>query len=150
TVSRTGDTTKALTVFYTISGSTTNGVDYQTIAASTVIPAGQSQVQINVTPLDDSISEGNETVVLTLNANSSYALTPAASATVTIADNDPPAPQTHVIVVAAGGQVQILDATTRALRGSFAPFAGYAGQLNVALGDFNADGVSDLVVSASF
>ena len=47
------------------SGTATNGVDYQTISGTAVIPDGQSSVQVLVTPIDDSFREGTETVTLT-------------------------------------------------------------------------------------
>jgi hypothetical protein len=48
-------------------------------------------VDITVTPVNNSLAEPNETVILTLAANAAYNLTPTVpqrTATVTIADND--------------------------------------------------------------
>src|SRR5713226_474374 len=66
TVSRTGDTNNSLVVFYFTSGSAINGLDYQTLSNYVVIPAGASSADIVVTPIDDMIEEGDETVVLQL------------------------------------------------------------------------------------
>ena len=87
TVTRTGSTSSALTVAYGISGSATNGTDYQTVPAGVVIPAGSSSATIVIGPLDDNANEGAESVVLTLLADPSYTIG-AGQATVTIADND--------------------------------------------------------------
>lgn len=88
-VTRSGSTSSALTVSFTIGGSATNGTDYNTLAASVVIPAGAASANVVVTPKDDASFEGNETVLLTLKSSSSYVLG-ASSATVNIADNDAP------------------------------------------------------------
>ena len=53
-----------------------------------VIPAGSASATITVTPIDDTASEGNETVVVTLSSSASYTLGSPSAATVTIADND--------------------------------------------------------------
>ena len=89
TVSRTGSTTSALTVSYTIGGTATNGVDYQNLSGTVVIAVGQSSAAIIVTPIDDTTVEGNETVVVTL-ANGAYTIGVPSSATVTIVDDEPP------------------------------------------------------------
>ncbi len=54
------------------------------------IPAGQSSATITVTPVDDAVTEGNETVVLTLSNSAAYAIGASSIATVTITDNDLP------------------------------------------------------------
>ena len=72
TISRTGSTAAALTVSFTVGGTATNGADYDFSAnvtgGSVPIPAGQSSVDVVVTPRTDSLREGTETVILTLNA----------------------------------------------------------------------------------
>ncbi len=88
TVSRTGATTSALTVNFTVSGSATSGADYVSIGTSVVIPAGQSSVALAVTPIDDALVEGTETVTLSIAASATYALGTITVASVNIADND--------------------------------------------------------------
>jgi hypothetical protein len=90
TFTRTGATTNSLTVNFTLGGSATNGTDYQTITTSVSIGAGQASATVTVTPIDDTLSEGDETVVLTLASNANYSVGTPGSATVTIADNDVP------------------------------------------------------------
>lgn len=90
TVSRTGPTAAALTVSLTRSGTATSGSDYQAIASplSLVIPAGSASATLTVTPIQDTLLEGPETVIETINANASYTVGSPATATVTIADDD--------------------------------------------------------------
>ena len=95
TVSRTGSTASALTVTFAVTGTAT-GADYASIGTSVTIPAGAATRTITVTPVDDTLVEPAETVIVTLTANAAYTLVPGpASATVTISDNDiPPSPDT--------------------------------------------------------
>ena len=86
-ITRTGSTTSSLTVKYSIAGGATNGVDYNTLSGSVVIPAGSSSVSLTVTPKDDTLVEGTESVVLTILSTADYTVG-TASATVNIADND--------------------------------------------------------------
>jgi hypothetical protein len=97
TISRTGSTGSSLTVYFSRTGTATYGStsDYTLstlLATSVVIPAVQDHVDITVTPVDNFLTEPNETVILTLTANAAYNLTPTISqrtATVTIADDEP-------------------------------------------------------------
>jgi hypothetical protein len=88
TVTRTGSTSASLDVFYTVTGTATNGSDYTALAGSVTIPAGQSTATITVGPIDDPDVEVDETVILTLVDAATYAVGSANAATVTIADND--------------------------------------------------------------
>jgi serine protease len=91
TISRTGGpTTNPLTVSYAMSGSATNGTDYVAVTGSATIGAGASSTTVTITPIDDSVYEGNESATMTLSANAAYTVGSPASATVTIADNDSP------------------------------------------------------------
>ncbi|GAA0540526.1 hypothetical protein GCM10009415_22980 [Chitinophaga japonensis] len=83
-----------ITISYTIAGSGIEGVDYQPIVRTVVLPAGQNSVTVPVAVIDNNIIDGNRTVILTVTGGNSGlgVFTPAASpadrATVTIADND--------------------------------------------------------------
>lgn len=65
-VTRTGDTSQALTVNYIIRGTAENGIDYQTIPNSVTIAAGATSASIGILPKSDSINERTETVFLGL------------------------------------------------------------------------------------
>jgi hypothetical protein len=73
-----------------MSGSATNGTDYVAVTGSATIGAGASSTTVTITPIDDSVYEGNESATMTLSANAAYTVGSPASATVTIADNDSP------------------------------------------------------------
>lgn len=106
-ITRTGGTTAALVVNYTVSGTGTLGDDYTGLAAGTVtIPIGAAFVDVNIDVLDDVIVEGNETVIVTLAADSAYRLSTTPSqqfATVNIADNEPTFAATASDAAAAEG-----------------------------------------------
>jgi hypothetical protein len=95
-ITRTGDSFTDLIVNYTIATGTSqaeNGTDYTpTITGTATIPTSQSFIDITITPTDDSIVEGNETVTLTLVDAADYNLGAATIATVIIADDDVPPP----------------------------------------------------------
>ena len=91
TVTRTAVSPPApLTVRYTVAGMATAGSDYTTLAGLVIIPAGSNSAVITVTPINDTLVESAETVVVTLSANAAYVVGTASSATVTITDNDRP------------------------------------------------------------
>ena len=83
-----GNLAAALTVSFSRGGTASNGSDYPNIGFSVSIPANQSSATVTITPFDDLTVEGPETVVLTINASTTYVLGTPASATVTIADDD--------------------------------------------------------------
>ena len=88
TITRTGATTADLTVFYAVSGTATNGVDYQRLRGRAVIRAGSSTAKIQVRPIDDTTVEPDETVILTLSPNAAYTIGSPNTGTVTIHSNE--------------------------------------------------------------
>ncbi len=92
TFTRNGSTASNLTARYSIGGTAVNGADYSTISGSVTIPSGSSVATLTISPIDNTAVEGNRTVVLTVSADSGYAVGSPSSATVTIADNDSPPP----------------------------------------------------------
>jgi hypothetical protein len=102
TVRRTGSSGRALTVEFAVNGSAVPGSDYNALTSPVVIPAGSLSEILTVTPLNDSSREGNETVVLTVNASSEYVLGSQSAATVTIFDDDNLAPSVTITNPIAG------------------------------------------------
>ena len=76
-----------IVVNYTVGGTATGGTDYSTITNSVTIPNNQQSATVAITPINDAVQEGTETVVLTLQPSGAYNLG-TATATVNIADND--------------------------------------------------------------
>ncbi|MBA2482546.1 MAG: pre-peptidase C-terminal domain-containing protein [Planctomycetes bacterium] len=78
----------ATTVAYSIGGSSTAGSDYTALAGSVVVPALSTSATVTVSPIDDAVYEGAETVVVTLVAGAGYSVGSPATASVTIADDE--------------------------------------------------------------
>ena len=85
---RTGSTTAPLIVFFTVTGTATPGSDYATLPGRVTILAGAPSATIAVTPTDDPLMEGSETVVLTLAPQTAYTVGAPSSATVNITSNE--------------------------------------------------------------
>ena len=90
-LTRSASSASALTVNYAITGTATNGTDYTLVAGSATIPANQTTVDIAVTPIDDALAEGTESVILTLAANgAAYDMGDVRAQTIWIQDNETP------------------------------------------------------------
>ncbi|MGH3261896.1 MAG: Calx-beta domain-containing protein, partial [Trebonia sp.] len=94
-VTRDAPTDSPLMVNYTLSGTATNGTDYDTLSGTVTIPAGSADATIDVDPLDDGDGDdgaAGQSVIATLTSTSGdYEIDPdASSATVNIAEEDPP------------------------------------------------------------
>lgn len=119
TISRTGSTSAALTVNYTLSGTATSGVDYTALAGTVSIPSSASSVTVALSPLQDTLVESLETAILTLSTNAAYVIAPtAANATANLADDD-----TNVVSVsvsdATAQEVDLSPPGTAANTGTF-------------------------------
>ena len=66
TIQRTGDTSQALVVNYRLSGTATNGIDYQRLSGAVTIPAGQSAASVGVIPMSNPAEGIDKNVTLTL------------------------------------------------------------------------------------
>ena len=85
---RMGDTSQDLNVKYILEGTATNGQDYELLPNTAIIPAGTTNVLLTITPKDDLLVEGNETVICTLLTDAGYKLGTQTNTTATIFDND--------------------------------------------------------------
>ena len=92
TFTRTGDTTNALTVNYSITG-TADSSDYTGATPGTgktiTFAAGASTATLTIDPTADTTIESNETVALTLVAGTGYTVGTTEAVTGTIANDDP-------------------------------------------------------------
>jgi predicted extracellular nuclease/Ca2+-binding RTX toxin-like protein len=122
--------TSPININFTIvsgAGQATFGVDYASIAFAAQIATGSSFADITITPVDDTLVEGNETFTVNLLNSTSYTLGSTTSATVTIADNDVVTPITKIHDIQGsgttfntsfGGLQTIEGIVTRAFTGS--------------------------------
>ncbi len=87
TITRSGNTASAATLNYTVSGTATSADYAEKLSGTVAFAAGQTTATITITPVQDGIADGNETVTITLAPNAAYTLDPSAtSATITIKD----------------------------------------------------------------
>jgi hypothetical protein len=83
-----GGTTGALDVSYVVSGTAINGTDFDLLSGTVTIPDGATGVDLTVTPINDALLEGTETVTVTVVAGAGYGADIPASATLYIGDDD--------------------------------------------------------------
>lgn len=89
TVTRNRSECGDLKVFYSLSGTASNGLDFISLSGSVSIPAGSNSAAVSVMPVDDVWLEGGEMVVLTVLQNTNYSVgATGQTAAVTILDND--------------------------------------------------------------
>ena len=81
-----GSTAVPLPVTYLLTGSAAHGTDYARIPLSATIPAGSNSLDIAVTPINDTATEGQESVSLNITNYANYVIGQS-SATIMIADN---------------------------------------------------------------
>jgi uncharacterized protein (DUF1800 family) len=85
TITRTGPTGTALTVYYSVGGSATPGYDYTALSGSVTIPPGLSSIAVNLLPRTDGANDAiSRTATVTLAPGAGYSVGPANAATVTI------------------------------------------------------------------
>ena len=95
---RTGPTDRALSVFFSVGSTAQNGVDYRELGPRIIIPPGALSATVSVTPIDDLLVEGTETVSVTIESPlllaasalpiEYYAIGPDNHARAIIRDND--------------------------------------------------------------
>jgi len=74
------------TVFYTLGGTASNGLDYVAVSNQVIIGPGQFSANVTIAPVLDSLAEGDETVTLTITPHASYVLGQISSTNLTISD----------------------------------------------------------------
>jgi hypothetical protein len=86
--SRSGSTGAALNVNYTMSGTATPGVDYTGASGVFQIPAGASGAFLTLTPVNDTLAEGSETIICTVTPDPGVYGARLASAFFNLGDDD--------------------------------------------------------------
>ena len=94
TLSKTSELPVTVDLIYT--GTATAGVDYSKSDVIT-IPAGNTFAQATLTAIDDSLNEGNETIIVTLSNPANATLGAVIIDTITIIDDDNPGVASSVI-----------------------------------------------------
>ncbi len=110
TFTRSGVTTNALTVNYTVGGTATNGTDYTSIPTSVTFAANSSTATVTVDPTADTTVEPDETVALTLATGTGYTVGTTTAVTGTILNDD-----TSVTPIEAFGNTKLVKDTTNKL-----------------------------------
>jgi hypothetical protein len=92
TITRTGNISEELTVYFAFTGSAAQDADYVASSAvnttSITIPADAESAVVIITPINDEDEEDPETVTMTINENSAYTVGASSAATVNIEDDD--------------------------------------------------------------
>ncbi len=79
------DLSEEVVVTFEIGGTAENGVDYDFIADSIVIPAGIEKIELLINPILDALTEGAEEIIITITSNLCSCANP--TITLTIVDN---------------------------------------------------------------
>ncbi|OVE77552.1 hypothetical protein BVX99_02380 [bacterium F16] len=91
TITRNGDLSAGLTVYYSLGG-TASAADYTVTPLNSVTMApNAASATVTLTPIDDALKEGPETVELTITPDAAY-FSDATASTLTIVDSDNQAP----------------------------------------------------------
>jgi len=117
TFTRTGATTSALTVTYSLTGTAAKWTDYYRLPqgdmpVAVTIPAGSSSASLAITARNNVTNANPETAVFTLSADPSYIVGAVSTATLTIV---PAAPMFPTVTVAATNPTATIGATTTGL-----------------------------------
>lgn len=105
---RTGDLSIPITLTYAIGGNTQNGVDYPTVTNAVFFPAGQDSARIIISPFDDGLDEGIDSLFLII-SDTVCGLVFADSAAMFI--SDPPRADFAYVTACAGDPVRFSDSS---------------------------------------
>jgi hypothetical protein len=108
--SRTGDTSQACRVSFSLSGTASESSDFLPLPRLIEIPAGASNADLQVMPIDDWVVEDTEAVVLNLIPGPVYYLDTASNATISIVSDD-------TLAVRIPPLVRVLEGTTKVVQG---------------------------------
>ena len=85
-ITRKGDLSVPIVVFYHLDGTAKNGHDYDLLPGRIEIPKGESSVRLMVSPIDDDLVEGDESIAVILDAPICRAVAKPQPGCYTIAD----------------------------------------------------------------
>ena len=90
--------TDDIPVTYTLSGTASNGVDFERIESTATIIFLEEYVDVQIIPIDNDQQAGDKSVTLTIQAGDSYDLGESTSATITLRDEDLPSEAAVVFI----------------------------------------------------
>jgi PKD repeat protein len=112
---RTGDTSQAYEVFWSFSGTASNGVDFEMLPTDSPFPEGLSDATLTITPIDRGPGQPDKTVIVTLQPGQAYQVGASNSATIII-HGTPSGPVASFTANPTSGQapltVQFTDTST--------------------------------------
>ena len=73
---------------YTLTGTASGGLDYQSLSGTITIQASETFSNLDILPIDDNLFEGSETVTITLQSGTGYAVGPIDTGSLIISDNE--------------------------------------------------------------
>src|SRR5207244_3187488 len=103
-------------VQYTIGGSAVNGDDYNAFSNFVEIPAGAYSTSVAVVAKDDALSEGTETITISLASTAFWDAGPTTNATLTLLDDEPDPPRPTLQISSDGSGRYDLTLTGAASR----------------------------------
>ena len=109
TFTRTGLIVIPLNITYTLTGTALNGTDYVLTPNSVLMPIGATNATVTITPIDDTIFDPNEAVILTITASPTYIVGASNSATAIITDNEVGPPTVTVVATDAAAAETLSD-----------------------------------------
>ncbi len=140
TISRTGgDSYLPLTVDYAIAGRAVHGADYRRLEGRAVIPAGASATTVEIYPIDDSVDEGIQNIILQLRSTATYTIGGSGTATMSITDNDDS--QIYVKLTQSGVIEPATGSVTAVAYQIIRPASGAAITVNYAMSGTATEGV---------
>ena len=143
-LARTGGTGPGTVTVSVVGGTATAGLDFTGGPYTVTFADGQTTAVLSIPILNDTLVEGNETIVLLITGAPGAAIGGQSATTVTIIDDDP---RLNLVLGTGAGQPFVAAFNTDGTRRSaFAPYGPNAtGGVRVATGDVNGDGVADIV-----
>ncbi len=101
---------QTVTIPFTLSGSATSGTDYSVTATPLTISAGSTTAAATITITADSVSEGNETAILTMGTPTNATAGSTTTHTATITDDD----TVGVTIAESGGSTNVTEGSATA------------------------------------
>ncbi len=150
-----GTSTVTTTVYYTLAGTAQPTYDYNAVSGYINIPPGATTVALNITLINDSTPEIDETIILTLDKNRPNYFPVESIPTITITDDDIVYPTTGLAaryeptgLIVTSGISTWSDSTINAVHATQGTTASQPTRIVSALNGFNAvsfDGLDDFL-----